>query len=55
MVFSVMSILVAALPISWKIAAEHIYLTYQYLFEKEHLLFNPQINIVQKRVTYMQG
>lgn len=50
-----MSILVAALPISWKIAAEHVYLTYQYLFEKEHLLFNPQINIVQERVTYMQG
>lgn len=49
-----MSILVATLPISWKIVAEHIYLIYQYLFEKEHLLFNPQINIIQG-VTYMQG
>lgn len=36
--FSVLSILLAAFPISWKIAAGHVYLIYQYLFEQEHLL-----------------
>lgn len=37
-VFSVLSTLLAALPISWKTAAGHVYLIYQYLFEQEHLL-----------------
>lgn len=49
MVFSVVSILVAALPMSLKIAEGHVYLICKYLFEKEHLLFNHQINILQEK------
>lgn len=55
MVFSVMSTLVAALPVSWKIAERHVYLIYQYLFEKGHLLFNHRINILQEKITYLHG
>jgi len=38
--FSVLSTLLAGVPISWKTAAGHVYLIYQYLFEEEHLLLS---------------